>query len=194
LSYAGINVLQSFPGLRSYYQGLTVHGVTNALVLTFAFSNGFLPLLTARALSRPLNGFLVRGTFVAMAAGVALAGYAMLANKASVLYTFYAPLQAHWTSIWGCAGGDQQWAAALNIFVTLGACVEHKGERDPVAGVHLGRSVRHVVPGVAAGGGASGLLPRSLGSWSVDPLLNRTLPLFTAHAIVYAWPGVRGTR
>ena len=53
LSYAGINILQYFPGLRSYYQGLTVHGVTNALVLTFAFSNGFLPLMTARALSRP---------------------------------------------------------------------------------------------------------------------------------------------
>jgi len=67
LSYAGINILQYFPGLRSYYQGLTVHGVAQALILTFAFSNGFLPMVTARALGRPLNTPLLHATFWAMA-------------------------------------------------------------------------------------------------------------------------------
>jgi len=48
LSYAGIDILQYFPALRSYYQGLTAHGVANALFFTFSFGNAFLPLLTSR--------------------------------------------------------------------------------------------------------------------------------------------------
>jgi cytochrome c oxidase subunit 1 len=55
LSYARIDILQYFPALESYYQGLTAHGDANALFMTFAYSNGILPLLTARALGRPLN-------------------------------------------------------------------------------------------------------------------------------------------
>ena len=192
LSYAGINILQSFPGLRSYYQGLTVHGVTNALVLTFAFSNGFLPMLTARALSRPLNTFLVRATFGAMAAGVALAGYAMLANKASVLYTFYAPLQAHWTFYLGLVlVVVSTWLAALNMFLTLGAWrKEHKSERIPLlAYISVVSYAMWFLASLPVAVSILGfLLPWSLGLLErVDPLLNRTLFWFTAHAIVYAW-------
>src|SRR5690606_39881585 len=52
LSFANINILPYFPRLRGYYQGLTAHGVANVLVFTFAFSNGFLPLMTARESGR----------------------------------------------------------------------------------------------------------------------------------------------
>jgi len=97
LSYAGINILQYFPFLRSYYQGLTAHGVANALIMTFAFSNGFLPLLTSRALGRPLKSGLLWGSFVLLLLGNVLTAYAVITNQASVLYTSYAPLQAHWT-------------------------------------------------------------------------------------------------
>ncbi|HEY8485153.1 MAG TPA: hypothetical protein VIL13_11110, partial [Longimicrobiales bacterium] len=48
LSYARIDILRFFPGLKGYYQGLTAHGAANVLTFTFAFANGFLPLTTAR--------------------------------------------------------------------------------------------------------------------------------------------------
>src|SRR6476620_6680311 len=54
LSYAKIDILGYFPGLRGYYQGLTAHGVANAIIFTFSFANGFLPLMTARATGRQL--------------------------------------------------------------------------------------------------------------------------------------------
>jgi cytochrome c oxidase subunit 1 len=192
MSYAGVNVLKSFPGLRSYYQGLTVHGVAQALLLTFAFSNGFLPMMTARALSRPLNTPLVYGTFGAMLTGVLLAGYAMLANKASVLYTFYAPLQAHWTFYLGLAlVVVSTWLAAANMFVTLaGWRKEHRGERIPLlAYVSVLSYAMWVLASLPVATSVLGfLLPWSLGILErVDPLFNRTLFWFTAHAIVYAW-------
>jgi cytochrome c oxidase subunit 1 len=42
LNYARVNIFQYYPGVKSYYQGLTIHGVFNALVLTTAFANGFI--------------------------------------------------------------------------------------------------------------------------------------------------------
>lgn len=120
LTAAGINILQYFPGLRSYYQGLSVHGVANALVLTFAFANGFLPLLTARALSRPLRSGLLHATFWTLLAGAVLAGWALVTNRASVLYTSYAPLQAHWTYYLGLVLiVVSTWLASANMFLML---------------------------------------------------------------------------
>jgi cytochrome c oxidase subunit I len=48
LNYAHVNVVHYYPVVKSYYQGLTIHGVFNALVLTSAFGNGFIALTTAR--------------------------------------------------------------------------------------------------------------------------------------------------
>ena len=78
LSYAGISMLGWFPGLHTYYQGLTAHGVANVLIFTFSFSNAFLPLMTARALARPLNGALLWGSFVTLVLGNVLAIYAVV--------------------------------------------------------------------------------------------------------------------
>ena len=90
LSYANIDILRFFPGLRGYYQGLTAHGVANAIVFTFAFSNGFLPLMTARALGRPLVGGLVQATCAVLLAGNLLVIYAVVTNQASVISTAWA--------------------------------------------------------------------------------------------------------
>ena len=38
LNYAHVNLEQHYPVIKSYYQGLTIHGVFNALVLTSAFA------------------------------------------------------------------------------------------------------------------------------------------------------------
>src|SRR5690606_488456 len=78
LSYANIDILPYFPFLKSYYQGLTAHGVANALIFTFSFANGFLPLMTARALSRRLVSSLLWISFGLLVAGNVLVVYAVV--------------------------------------------------------------------------------------------------------------------
>ena len=53
--------------------------------------------MTARSLSRPLNGTLLWLSFALLALGNVLVIYAVATNQANVLYTSYAPLQGHWT-------------------------------------------------------------------------------------------------
>jgi cytochrome c oxidase subunit 1 len=192
LNYAGLDVVQWFPGMRTYYQGLTVHGVLMALVLTFSFSNGFLALGTARALGRPLNTGLVWAAFLTLLLGVLLAGYAMFFGKASVLFTFYPPLQAHWTFYLGAALlVISTWIMSAALFIALsGWRKDNPGERIPLLAylsvatyamwdiASIGIAVEVVVF----------LLPWSLGLIEgSDPLLSRTLFWFTGHAIVYFW-------
>jgi len=192
LSYAGIDILQYFPALRSYYQGLTAHGVANALFFTFSFGNAFLPLLTSRALSRPLNRWLTHGTFWTLVAANVLVIFAVTTNRASVLYTSYAPLQGHWSYYLGLVLlVVSTYLASANMFVTLaGWKKEHPGERIPL--LAFVSVVSYAMWDLASLGVAVSfigfLLPWSLG-WieRVDPLFNRTLFWFTGHAIVYAW-------
>src|SRR5690606_4606054 len=192
LSYAGISILGWFPGLRTYYQGLTAHGVANVLIFTFSFSNAFLPLMTARALARPLHTGLLWASLGALVLGNILTIYAVVGNKASVLYTSYAPLQAHWTYYLGLAlVVVSTWLALANMLIALrGWKREHRGERIPLLAyisvtsylMWLLASLPIAVEFLVF------LLPWSLGLRAeVDPLLTRTLFWFTGHAIVYAW-------
>jgi plastocyanin len=120
LSYANIDILRYFPGLRGYYQGLTVHGVANVLIFTFSFSNGFLPLMTARALSRPLCPRCSGARSARCWSGNLMVIYAVVTNQASVLYTSYAPLQAHWTYYLGLAlVVVSTWLALANMLLVL---------------------------------------------------------------------------
>ncbi len=192
LSYAGINVLGWFPGLQTYYQGLTVHGVLNALVFTFAFANGFLSLTTARALSRPLNRWLLHGAFWSLVAGVVLLGYAILSNQASVLFTFYAPLQAHWTFYLGAALlVVSTWLTAANLFLALGRWRrDNPGERYPLmAFVSVATYAMWVIASIGLAVQVVGyLLPWSLGLIEgSDPLTMRTLFWYSGHPVVYFW-------
>lgn len=192
LSYAGISILGWFPGLSTYYQGLTAHGVANVLIFTFTFANAFLPLMTARALARPLNGGLLWGSFLTLVAGNVLAIYAVVGNKASVLYTSYAPLQAHWTYYLGLVlVVVSTWLALANMLVALrGWRRANQGERIPLlAYISLTSYIMWFLASIPiAVEFLVFLLPWSLG-WraEVDPLLTRTLFWFTGHAIVYAW-------
>lgn len=192
LSYAGIDILRFFPGLRGYYQGLTAHGVANVLFMTFAFSNGFLPLLTARALNRPLNHGLVHASLWTLVAANLLVIYAVVTNQASVLYTAYAPLQAHWTFYLGLVLlVVSTYLAAANMFFALRAWKKaHPGERVPLlALISVLSYAMWVLASIGVAVSFIGfLLPWSLGLIErVDPLFNRTLFWFTGHPIVYAW-------
>ena len=75
-----------------YYQGLTLHGVINALVLTTFFAVAFGHVTMAYYFRKEPNTKLMWTSFLLMVSGVLMAAWAMLAGKASVLYTFYPPL------------------------------------------------------------------------------------------------------
>jgi cytochrome c oxidase subunit 1 len=192
LNYADIDILKYFPGMSTYYQGLTVHGVFNALVMTFAFTNGFLSLTTARSLNRPLNPFLTHLSLWVIVIGSVMAAGAIATGQASVLYTFYPPLQAHWTFYLGAAlVVISTWIVCANLLVTLkGWRRENPGERIPLmAFISICTYVMWVMASVGIATEVVGfLLPWSLG-WieGADPLLSRTLFWFTAHPIVYFW-------
>lgn len=192
LSYANIDILPLFPALRGYYQGLTAHGVANVLVFTFAFSNGFLPLMTGRALSEPLVRWLVYATFIAMLIADLLLIYAVVTNQASVLYTFYTPLQAHWTFYLGLVLiVVSTWLATANMITMLSRWRKRNpGARIPLlAFISVVSYVMWFLASLPIAVEVLGfVLPWSLG-WMerTDPLLNRTLFWFSGHAIVYAW-------
>jgi cytochrome c oxidase subunit 1 len=149
-------------------------------------------MVTARALGRPLSTPLLHATFWAMAVGCGLAGYALMTNQASVLYTSYSPLQAHWTYYLGLAlVVVSTWLASANMFLTLRAWRrEHPGTRIPLLAYIA--ILSYAMWDLASIGIAvlflGFLLPWSIG-WlpKVDPLFNRVLFWFTGHAIVYAW-------
>jgi cytochrome c oxidase subunit I len=192
LSFANVDILRFFPGLRGYYQGLTAHGVANAIVFTFAFSNGFLPLMTARALSRPLVGWLTATAFWVLLVGNLFVIYAVVTNQASVLFTSYAPLQAHWTYYFGLVLiVVSTWLALVNMLVMYrGWRRQNRGARIPLLG-HIAL-ISYIMWFLASLPIAVSflvfLLPWSLGLVEkTDPLLTRTLFWFTGHAIVYAW-------
>ena len=192
LNYADVDILSWFPGMQTYYQGLTVHGVLNAIVLTFAFTNGFLALTTARGLNRELNGGLLKAAFSCMAGGTVLAGYAMFTGQASVLYTFYPPLQAHWTFYLGLALiVVSTWITSAALFLALRDWRrENPGERIPLlAFVSVCTYAMWDIASVGIAVEVVGfLLPWSLGIIEgADPLLSRTLFWYTGHPIVYFW-------
>lgn len=192
LSYANVNILQYFPALRSYYQGLTAHGVANALFFTFAFSNAFLPLMTARALGLPLRRGFLHWTLWTLVAANVLVVYAVTTNRASVLYTSYAPLQAHWTYYLGLVLlVVSTWIASAHMFLLLRRWKrDNPGERIPLlAFISVASYAMWDLASLGVAVSFLGfLLPWSIG-WleATDPLLNRTLFWYTGHAIVYAW-------
>ncbi len=192
LSYAKIDILQYFPFLKSYYQGLTAHGVANVLIFTFSFSNAFLPLMTARALSRTLQPQLLWGSFGLLVTGNVLAAYGIISNQASVLYTSYAPLQAHWTYYIGLAlVVVSTWLALANmVWLLYNWRKENAGKRIPLlAFISVASYAMWFLASIPlAISFLVFLTPWTLGLRTfVDPLLTRTLFWFTGHAIVYAW-------
>jgi cytochrome c oxidase subunit I len=180
-------------GLQNYYQGLTLHGVLLALVFTSTFANGFLTLTTMRAFARPMaSTFLLQWSAILATVGIVLAAFAMLTNQASVLFTFYAPMQAHFTFYLGAALlVISTWMVSLNQLLTLRAWrQENPGKRVPL--LAFASIATYLMWDLASIGIAVQvvfiLLPWSVALFAtVDPQLTRTLFWFTGHAIVYFW-------
>lgn len=194
LDHAGLSVYADiYPWIRSYYHGLTIHGVLLVLVWTTFFICGFLTFITTRAYNRPLaSPRLSTGVFWVMVVGLFLAAWPLLTNDATVMFTFYPPLNAHpafYIGLTLVVVGT--WLVTLNLALTYRAWrAEHPGERTPLAAFMA--LVTFVMWTIASLGVAVEMLfltiPMSLGLLgTTDPLLARTLFWFTGHPIVYFW-------
>lgn len=185
--------LESMTGLESYYQGLSIHGVTLALVFTFAFCNVIGSLIVMKGYERPLaSTMLVQGSFWFLAAGLVLGAIILLLNQATVLFTFYTPMEASplfylaavflvvstWLTLANLVLTHRQWRA------------DNPDARIPLP-AYLGLTT-FIMWGLASIGIAVEVvffvLPWSLGIIEhTDPQLNRIFFWFTGHAIVYFW-------
>jgi len=192
LNYAGINVYQYLPFLKSYYQGLTLHGVLNVLVFTTFFISGWLLYVPARSLNMRPNMTFSWAAYWVMLLGLIMAGAAIVTDSSTVLYTFYPPLQGHWAFYLGLAlvvvGSLMTAIEVTRMWVVWKR--QNPGKVTPLpAYMSL---VTWLMWMLASLGVVSEvlflLLPWSLG-WvdTVDSSLARTLFWFTGHPIVYFW-------
>lgn len=91
---AGIIRATSYFGI-DYYQGLTLHGIINAIVLTTFFALGFGNAVMSQFLRLSFSRFWTWGALASMILGTLLIAWKVLVGQATVLYTFYPPLKAH---------------------------------------------------------------------------------------------------
>ncbi|WP_157469074.1 b(o/a)3-type cytochrome-c oxidase subunit 1 [Deinococcus murrayi] len=195
LNYGGINVYE-WPVIRnllgSYYQGLSLHGVLNALVFTQFFISGWMLYLPVRDLGMRINLRFAWFTYALMTLGLLLAAVPLLTNGATLLYTFYPPMQGDALFYIGAAlmVGSSLLVVGQVVHTWLRWKRANPGKVTPlVAFMSVATwmmwalaALGIVVEVVAL------LIPWSLGLvGGVDPLVSKTLFWWTGHAIVYFW-------
>ena len=194
LEHSGIDLYPYLkPIFKSYYQGLTLHGVLNALIWTTFFITGFLTLTVTFGLKRPLKYPKLNAVgFWMMVVGLATAAVPILLDQASVLYTFYPPLKASWAFYLGLTlVVVGSWVEGYGFFFTYYAWrKENPGVRSPL--MSFASMITMAMWQVATLGVAveilTMLLPWSLGLIpGTDPQLARTYFWFTGHPLVYFW-------
>ena len=178
---------------EGYYISVTAHGTIMAYVLTTFFITGFGYYTAASSLQRSVwNMPLAWSGFSAMLAGTGLVVYSVVTGQATVLYTFYAPLTAHWTFYSGALLlllGSLGWV--INMFVmTVQWKRENPGEPFPLP-MFATTANAILWSWTLAGVGCSVifmLLPLSLG-WvdSIDVGLSKTLFAWTLQPITCFW-------
>lgn len=175
-----------------YYQGLTLHGVINAVVLTTFFAVAFGHAIMTYFLQREPNKTLAWLSFWIMTTGTLLAAWSMLSGKASVLYTFYPPLKAHpffylgaallivgsWVPLFDWARMYTQWKK------------ENPEVKTPLAVIgNLVNFTLWFVCTLAVAYEVLVLLIPWAAGWksTINVTLARTLFWFFGHALVYFW-------
>ncbi len=181
------------PVFSYYYQALTAHGVLNALVFTTFFIMGVSYFVVQRSLQRPLK--YMQAAWVAfwlMLIGLTLAAGAIITGHASVLFTFYAPMLAHWTFYLGLT------LVIVGTWIGLGVVFltyfdwrkDNPGKAVPLATFAL---LCNFAMWFSASLGVAievltMLLPMSLGIIdTTDVQVSRILFWFFGHPLVYFW-------
>ncbi|WP_418285792.1 b(o/a)3-type cytochrome-c oxidase subunit 1 [Halorubrum sp. DTA46] len=183
-----------------YYTSLTAHGVFLALSFTTFFLVGLFTWAVVRSLDRPLVNIKITWTWYAlMAIGMTMTGVSILAGftdaidmSADVLFTFYAPLQAHPLFYAGLAVFIVgSWIAGADWFRTwLAWKRDNPDERIPLQTfmVLTTMAMWYIASSAVAASVLIFLLPWSLGFIDqVNPTLTRTLFWFFGHPVVYFW-------
>lgn len=188
---AGVIRSDSFAGV-GYYEGLTAHGVINAIVLTTFFAVALGYVLVSQELKARLSVFGAWLTLGLMLLGAVMAAAMIYMGKATVLYTFYPPLKAHPIFYIGLAifiVGS--WVPLYTwIPVYLRWRKENPGKKTPLAVVGMFATfiVWQMATLPVAFEVLVQLVPWSLG-WTagVNVVLSRTLFWFFGHPLVYFW-------
>ena len=188
---AGVLQQSAFAHL-DYYQGLTLHGVINAIVLTTFFAVAFGHATMAFYFKREPNKKVAWLSFWLMVIGTGLASWAMLSGKASVLYTFYPPLKGHPLFYLGAAllivGSWIPLFDWARMYVDWKK--NNKDTKTPLAvlGTLVNFTIWFVCTLAVAYEVLVLLLPWAMG-WktTVNVTLARTLFWFFGHALVYFW-------
>jgi len=186
------NLEVPYRSARMYYMSVTAHGVLMALIFTTFFIMG-LGYATAQkeigALRSPRLAWI---SWTTSMIGLVMAAIPIFALKASVLYTFYPPLQAppaFYIGITLVVVGS--WGWATEMVLTWRESRRRNGDAPVSLAMHataanailwlfctLGVAIEMLFL----------LIPWSLG-WvpTIDPLLARMLFWFTGHPLVYFW-------
>ncbi len=185
------NLELPYRSARMYYMSVTGHGVLMALVFTTFFIMGLGYVIARKETGRIRWPKFAWAMFWLAVVGTALAGWAIFTFRASVLYTFYPPLQAHpafYIGLTLVVVGSWGWAA--NMIATWRAA--RRSSDRPVSLAMHATTVNALLWLLATVGVAAEMLflliPWSLG-WveTVDPLLARVLFWYFGHPLVYFW-------
>lgn len=195
MEHAGVNLYNVLNnvGIASYYQGLTLHAVLNALVWTTFFIVGFFTFALVRNLDMKLRYPKVNvAALIIMVVGLVAAAIPILMNLATVLYTFYPPMRANpffYIGLVLVVVGS--WIAGYGFFFTYAQWRrENEGEQTPF--IALAILITMLLWQIATLGVAVELIwliiPWSFGLVEgTDPQLARTFFWFFGHPLVYFW-------
>ncbi len=176
-----------------YFASVSTHGVLMAYVLTTFFIMGFGYYTASTSLKVPIwNPKLAWGGFWLALFGTVLAAVPLLLGLASVLYTFYPPVQAHYAFYLGATFlivGSWVWCG---IMIVMFLQWKEKNPDEPVPLAMFATTMNAMLwLWTSAGVALESLfliIPWSLG-WvdTIDVGMARTLFAWTLHPIVYFW-------
>jgi len=191
LERSGLVPAMQSPGV--YFASVSTHGVLMAFVLTTFFIMGFGYVVAVSSLKTPLwNPKLAWAGFGISLLGVVLAALPLLTGNASVLYTFYPPLQASVLFYLGATllvVGSWLWCVVMIVMHSQWKTA-HPGATVPLP---MFATTGNAILWLWTSAGVAlevlfQLIPWALG-WTetVDVGLARTLFSWTLHPIVYFW-------